>query len=42
LEGRANGYFNQDTEEAVRRFQYHKGIKVTGVVDRKTIDLLGL
>jgi hypothetical protein len=42
LEGRADGYFNQDTAEAVKRFQYHKGLKVTGVVDRKTIDLLGL
>lgn len=42
LEGRANGYFNQDTEEAVKRFQFHKGLKVTGVADRKTIDYLGL
>lgn len=42
LEGRANGYFNLDTEEAVKRFQFHKGLKVTGVADRKTIDYLGL
>lgn len=42
LEGRADGLFNKDTEGAVKRFQYDKGLKVTGVVDRKTLDLLNL
>ena len=42
LEGRADGFFNGDVDVAVKRFQYDKGIKPTGVVDRKTLDLLGL
>lgn len=42
LEGRADGFFNKDTEEAVKRLQKDKGLKPTGVVDRKTLDLLGL
>ncbi len=42
LESRADGFFNKDTELAVKRFQYDKGLKPTGVADRKTIDLLGL
>lgn len=42
LEGRADGFFNNDTTLAVKRFQYDKGIKGTGVADRKTLDLLGL
>lgn len=42
LEGRADGFFNKDTEDAVKRFQYDKGLKSTGIVDRKTLDLLGL
>ncbi|MDF2499827.1 MAG: spore cortex-lytic enzyme [Anaerosporomusa subterranea] len=42
LEGRADGFFNSDTDVAVKRFQYDKGLKATGVVDRKTLDLLGL
>jgi murein L,D-transpeptidase YcbB/YkuD len=42
LEGRADGFFNSDTDVAVKRFQHDKGLKSTGVVDRKTLDLLGL
>lgn len=42
LEGRADGFFNHDTMMAVKRFQHDKGIKVTGIADRKTLDLLGL
>lgn len=42
LEGRADGFFNNDTMMAVKRFQYDKGIKATGIADRKTLDLLGL
>ncbi|KYZ78136.1 hypothetical protein AXX12_00910 [Anaerosporomusa subterranea] len=42
LEGRADGFFNSDTDVAVKRFQHDKGLKPTGVVDRKTLDLLGL
>lgn len=42
LEGRADGFFNRDTEEAVKRFQYNNGLKPTGLADRKTIDVLGL
>ncbi len=42
LEGRADGFFNHDTMMAVKRFQHDKGIKATGIADRKTLDLLGL
>ena len=42
LEGRADGFFNRDTEDAVKRFQYDKGLKATGIADRRTIDLLNL
>lgn len=42
LEGRADGFFNKDTEEAVKRFQYDNGIKSTGIVDQKNLELLGL
>ena len=42
LDGRADGFFNKDTEEALKRFQHGKGLKVTGIADRKTLDLLGL
>lgn len=42
LEGRADGYYTQDTEEAVKKFQFHKGLKVTGIADKQTINLLGL
>lgn len=41
LEGRADGFFNPDTEQAVKRFQHDHGLKVTGVVDSKTLHLLG-
>lgn len=42
LEGRADGFFNSDTDVAIKRFQHDKGLKPTGIVDRKTLDLLGL
>lgn len=42
LEGRADGFFNHDTEVALKRFQHSKGLKVTGIADRKTLDLLDL
>lgn len=42
LEGRADGFFNKDTEEAVKRLQYDSKLKINGVVDRKVLDLLGL
>lgn len=42
LEGRADGFFNRDTEEAVKRYQHDQGVKVNGIVDRKMLDLLGL
>lgn len=42
LEGRADGFFNQDTQEALKRFQHSKGLKITGIADRKTLDLLGI
>lgn len=42
LEGRADGFFNRDTEEAVKRFQHDKGASPTGIVDRKTLDLLNI
>ncbi|MBP2626258.1 MAG: ErfK/YbiS/YcfS/YnhG family protein [Firmicutes bacterium] len=42
LEGRADGFFNKDTEEALKRFQHGKGLKANGIADRKTLDLLGL
>ncbi len=42
LEGRADGFFNNDTEVALKRFQHDKGLKATGITDRKTLDLLGI
>lgn len=42
LEGRADGFFNKDTEEAVKRFQHDNQLKIDGVADRKVLDLLGL
>ncbi len=42
LEGRADGFFNKDTEEALKRFQHDNKLKVNGVADRKVLDLLGL
>lgn len=41
-EGRADGLFGRDVEEALKRFQHDKGLKSTGVADRKTLELLGL
>ena len=40
LEGRADGFFNQDTEIAVKRFQYDHGIKNSGIVDKQTLERL--
>ncbi len=42
LEGRADGFFSKDTEEAVKRFQHDNKLKVTGVADQKIFNLLGL
>ena len=42
LEGRADGFFNKDTEVALKRFQHDKGMEPTGIADRKTFELLGL
>lgn len=41
LEGRADGFFNGDTDVAVKRFQHDKGLEPTGVVDKKTLQMLG-
>lgn len=42
LEGRADGFFNKDTEISLKRFQHDHSIKPSGVVDDKTCELLGL
>lgn len=42
LEGRADGFFNRDTETALKRFQHDKGLKANGIADRKTLEMLGL
>lgn len=42
LEGRAEGFFNRDTQEALKRFQFDHGLKPNGSADRKTLDLLGI
>ncbi|GBG55773.1 ErfK/YbiS/YcfS/YnhG protein [Sporomusaceae bacterium FL31] len=42
LEGRADGLFNRDTEQAVKRFQHDHDLKADGIVDSKTMNLLGL
>lgn len=42
FEGRADGFFGGDTDVAVKRFQHDKNYKATGVVDKKTRQLLGL
>jgi hypothetical protein len=42
LEGRADGFFNRDTEEAVKRFQHDNSLKRNGIVDQKVLDLLDL
>lgn len=41
LEGRADGFFNRDTEQAVKRFQHDRGLKADGIVNTKTLNLLG-
>jgi hypothetical protein len=42
LEGRADGFFNKDTEEAIKRFQHDNGLKKNGIVDQKILERLGL
>jgi hypothetical protein len=42
LEGRADGFFNRDTEEAVKRYQYDRGLKVNGIANKEIIKLLDL
>lgn len=39
-EGPLDGRFRLDTGKAVRAFQDRHGLKVTGVIDRRTWDLL--
>ncbi|MDT8900881.1 L,D-transpeptidase family protein [Anaeroselena agilis] len=41
-EGRADGLFSREIEVALKRFQHDKGLKPTGIADRKTLELLGL
>lgn len=41
-EGKADGIFSRDTEVALKRFQHDNGLKITGIADRKTIDVLGI
>jgi len=41
-EAGTDGLFGRDTEEAVKIFQHDKGLEITGVVDKKTLDMLGL
>ncbi len=38
--GRKDGYFNEETETAVKAFQQTKGLKVTGMIDEKTASSL--
>lgn len=42
LESGADGFYNKDTELAVKRFQHDKGLNITGVSDRRTLELLGM
>jgi len=42
LEGRADGFFNRDTEEAIKRFQHDNSLKKNGIADQKVLELLGL
>ena len=35
-------FFNRDTELTLKRFRHNRGLKPTGVADRKTLDLVGL
>lgn len=38
--GRMDGYFNEQTEEAVKRFQAENDLPVTGVVDEETAGII--
>ncbi|MDG5786632.1 S41 family peptidase [Evansella sp. AB-P1] len=40
--GRQDGYFSESTVEAVRNFQGHIGLDVTGEIDKKTAEMLQL
>lgn len=42
FEGRADGFFDKETELAVKRFQHDKGLEPTGIADRKTLEALDL
>lgn len=42
LEGRADGFFNRDTEQALQRWQHDRGLKPTGIADWETITRLEL
>ncbi|MCL2036678.1 MAG: spore cortex-lytic enzyme [Oscillospiraceae bacterium] len=40
--GEITGYYGPQTEEAVRRVQRHHGLKVNGIADNATLQVLGL
>lgn len=42
LNTRADGIFGKVTEEAVSRFQIEHGLEANGIVNRSTLDLLGI
>lgn len=42
LNSRADGIFGKVTEEAVRNFQGEHGLEATGIVNKSTLDLLGI
>ncbi|MCX7781817.1 MAG: L,D-transpeptidase family protein [Negativicutes bacterium] len=42
FDGRADGIFGVQTDQAVRNFQNAKGLEVNGIVDRKTREAMGI
>lgn len=40
--GGLDGIFGYQTEQALKRFQEDHGLNVTGIVDQKTYDALGI
>lgn len=42
LQSRADGLFGMETDAALRAFQVTSGLEATGIVDKPTIQLLGL
>lgn len=42
LDARADGIFGPTTEAAVRNFQTDKGLEASGVVDKQTLEMLGI